>query len=167
MKRYIGLFLLLVLPLASFGVIDLREQLGEATFIQSGLDKLSDEELAVLSGAVEKLLNTQEDVFRAENELPQGDDRFGLETVKARVATLFQSEGPKRIESRILGEFTGWKGGTKFNLENGQVWQQSERGSFKVRKMENPEVVIRRGMLGSYMLKVEGYGTNVKVERLK
>jgi hypothetical protein len=167
MKRYLGIIFVLVLPLASFGAIDLRKELGEATFMESGLDKLSAKELAVLGGAVEKLLNTQEDVMRAENALPQGEDRFGLETVKERVQTLFQSEGPKRIESRILGEFTGWKGGTKFNLENGQVWQQTERGSFKVRKMKDPEVVIRRGMLGSYMLKVEGYGTNVKVERIK
>lgn len=167
MKRRIALFLTILFSLSLLGAFDLREELPARTFKESGLDKLTPQELQALSSAVEALLNQQEDVFRAENDLPQGEDRFGLETVKARVQTLFQSSGPDRLETRIVGEFTGWRGGTIFELENGQVWQQSEAGAFKVRKIDNPEVVIRRGMFGSYLLKVKGYGSNVKVERIK
>jgi hypothetical protein len=146
MKRRIAIFLTLLLPLPLLGDFDLREELPAKTFKASGLDKLTPQELQALNTAVEALLNQQEDILRA---------------------ALFQSQGPDRIESRIMGEFTGWRGGTIFELENGQVWQQSEAATFKVRKKSNPEVVIRRGMFGSYLLKVEGYRSDVKVERIK
>ena len=154
--------LLSPLVLAEF---DLREELDGQAFERSGLNKLSDRELAYLNQEVANLLGR--DVAQAEPELPQGDDRFGLETIKVRVEKLLMSRGPEQIESRLMGEFTGWKGNTRFVLENGQVWQQTDNSRFVSRKMDTPMVTIRRGALGSYLLKVEGYNSSVKVVRIE
>jgi len=78
-----------------------------------------------------------------------------------------QSKAPEAIESRIIGEFTGWGSGTRFRLENGQVWRQTDSDSFVVRKRENPRVFIRRGLFGGYLLKIEGYNSSCKVERVE
>jgi hypothetical protein len=104
----------------------------------------------------------------AADQLPQGEDAFGLEDVRERVAAIFQREGerPEAIESRILGEFRGWSGKTVFRLENGQVWQQSERGEFYLPK-KDAVAVIERGMLGAYYLKIQGYGSRVRVRRVE
>ena len=46
------------------------------------------------------------------SQASKSDDNFGL---------IIRDERDS-IQSRILGEFKGWDGYTKFNLENGQVW---------------------------------------------
>ena len=71
------------------------------------------------------------------------------------------------IQSRILGEFNGWDGYTKFELENGLVWQQSSAGVLRV-KLDNPTVTIKRSrMSDTYMLKVEGLNSSVRVKRIE
>jgi hypothetical protein len=195
MKRLTCLFLSCLLIPTALVALDLREELGDETYEASGLDKLSPEELATLSNAIAALLGRQEEEIRVvvkdevrsevkeevraeveaevrtqvEEELaiPQGDDRFGLETVKNRVRDLFQRDAPDIIKSRIIGEFEGWSGHTRFRLENGQVWKQSEADTFVVKSRSNPEVTIRRGMFGSYLLKIKGFNSSVKVERVE
>lgn len=70
------------------------------------------------------------------------------------------------IRSRVPGLFLGWTGDTVFRLENGQVWEQAESGSFGVR-LENPEVEISRGWFGGYFLAVEGLNRRVRVKRVE
>jgi hypothetical protein len=195
MNRLTCLLLSCLLMPTALVALDLRKELGEETYEASGLDKLSPEELATLSNAVAGLLGRQEeeirvvvkdevrsevkDEVRAEVEaevrtqveeelaIPKGDDRFGLETVTKRVQDMFQRDAPDVIESRLIGDFDGWSGHTKFRLENGQVWRQSESDTFVVRTRKSPKVTIRRGMFGSYLLKIEGYNSSVKVERVE
>lgn len=71
---------------------------------------------------------------------------------------------PERIESRIVGTFTGWNGHTTFKLENGQVWQQTDSGSYETR-LDNPAVVIKRLSFG-YLLTLSGHGATVFVRRV-
>src|SRR5690606_27293797 len=78
-----------------------------------------------------------------------------------------KQRNPDRIESRIMGTFDGWSGSTTFSLENGQVWRQAQDDRFVVPDMENPAVTIEKGLFGAYFLKVEGYGSRVKVRRVK
>ena len=73
MRRLLAVISLLFASLAACA-LDLREELSKETFLESGLDKLTEEELLVLNAAVEGLLNNQEDVLRAENSLPVGVD---------------------------------------------------------------------------------------------
>lgn len=182
MKRYALLFAFVVSALAAADAFDLRQAMGEERFLASGLDKLSSEELAVLSGAVADMLGRQEESVRQlvkeevreevrseveeELQIPKGDDRFGIESVKNRVQDIFKRDTPEVIESRILGEFNGWGGKTRFRLENGQVWQQTQADTFVVR-VKDPVVRIRRGTFGGYLLKIQGYNSSVRVERIE
>jgi len=194
MRTRILCLLAVGLPWVCFAGVDLRQEIGDKAFKASGLEKLTEAELATLNEAVAALLRsregeviaaqteiiTQKDQVIAEQqqrleqqagtpaeELPQGEDRFGLESIKQRVQESMQSEGTDTITSTLVGEFKGWSGNTRFELENGQVWKQTDRSSFVVRKMVNPVITIRRGMFSSYMLKVEGYNSHCKVERVR
>lgn len=86
---------------------------------------------------------------------------FGLERVEEA-----QDKDVKMIQSRYVGDFTGWDGKTTFPLENGQVWQQIESGRMAW-NASNPMITIKRGFMGSYMLSVEGVNKTVRVKRIK
>ena len=91
------------------------------------------------------------------SEASKSNDNFGL---------IIRDERDS-IQSRILGEFKGWDGYTKFELENGQVWQQSSAGVLRV-KINNPTVTIKRSRVSdTYMLKVEGLNSSVRVKRIE
>jgi len=141
----------------------LRKQFTEQEYVDAGLEKLSSEEKEVLAKALARLLEKK---LPAEEKMPRGDDRFGLEMVTERVAEIFQEEEIEEIRSVVPGKFTGWSGKTVFRLANGQVWQQSARGSFYIVKTD-PEVTIRRAALGGYLLQVEGYNSSVRVRRVR
>lgn len=51
-------------------------------------------------------------------------------------------------------------------LENGQVWQQKEK-VWELELKPGDEIVIRRGMLGSYRLQRGGQGASASVIRVK
>jgi len=87
------------------------------------------------------------------------ENEFGQETLPP-IETI------DKVISRIIGEFQGWSGNTKFELENGQVWQQSGNGILSV-SLKNPKVTIKKGVLKSYTLKIEGVNSSVKVRRIK
>ena len=94
------------------------------------------------------------------NEMDESIETFGNE----RIAQV--EDEVDQITSRILGEFKGWSGYTKFQLENGQMWQQSSEGLLIVR-MNNPTVIIKKSFFGTYNLNVEGVNSTVKVRRVE
>jgi len=89
------------------------------------------------------------------------EEGFGLERTKEA-----QDKDINSVQSRYVGEFTGWDGATTFPLENGQVWQQIESGRMSW-KATNPMITIKRGFMGSYKLSVEGVNKSVRVKRIK
>ena len=94
------------------------------------------------------------------NEIDESTETFGNE----RIAQV--EDETNQITSRILGEFKGWSGYTKFQLENGQIWQQSSEGLLIVR-MNNPTVIIKKSFFGTYNLNVEGVNSTIKVRRIQ
>lgn len=88
-------------------------------------------------------------------------DAFGAEQVEGEAAA-----APEQIQSRLVGEFTGWRGNTEFRLENGQVWRQAGSGRLAW-SADSPIVTIRRGVLNSYRLSVEGLNASVRVRRVR
>ena len=84
-------------------------------------------------------------------------DQFGSERMTQT------DEEADQITSRILGEFKGWSGYTKFQLENGQVWQQSSEGLLIVR-INNPTVTIKKSFFGS---RVYGFDPTIKKSKIK
>jgi len=93
-------------------------------------------------------------------EIDESIETFGNE----RIAQV--EDETNQITSRILGEFKGWSGYTKFQLENGQIWQQSSEGLLIVR-INNPTVIIKKSFFGTYNLNVEGVNSTVKVRRIQ
>ena len=76
------------------------------------------------------------------------------------------AEQADEMTSRIPGTFTGWTGNTKFVLENGQVWQQRYATRWTT-ELENPEVIVKRGMFGLHRMKIVGTSKSVPVKRIK
>ena len=93
-------------------------------------------------------------------EIDESIETFGNE----RIAQV--EDKTNQITSRILGEFKGWSGYTKFQLENGQIWQQSSEGLLIVR-INNPTVTIKKSFFGTYNLNVEGVNSTIKVRRIQ
>lgn len=102
-------------------------------------------------------------VSESANTMPAtgNEDAFGAEFIRDA-----EAQGPSQIDSRLVGEFSGWRGNTTFTLENGQVWRQSEEGSLFFRS-DSPLVTIRRGAFSSYRLSVEGINRAVRVRRIE
>jgi len=134
-----------------------EEQMSSRDFKAAGLDKLSPEELAALNAWIRT--NHPNSGSGAVYDR-KADDlvRIGFEDSDAREV----------IVSNLIGEFKGWSGGYLFKLENGQEWRMVEPSELSgIKKMMNPKVTIRPGLLGGWRLTVEGYNTFAKVERIK
>ncbi|MDQ6764867.1 MAG: hypothetical protein M3Z22_02015 [Verrucomicrobiota bacterium] len=63
---------------------------------------------------------------------------------------------PQVIESRIVGRYTGYNGRSRFTLENGQVWAQSQQESRAYPPTDSPPVIIVKGTFGHRMYVVGG-----------
>ena len=72
----------------------------------------------------------------------------------------------QEIVSVIQQPFKGWSGDTVFRLENGQVWQQRQRGNYPYRGT-NPEVRITKNFMGFYRMELTENGKAVAVKRLQ
>jgi hypothetical protein len=70
---------------------------------------------------------------------------------------------PERVESRIVGSFSGWAQGTRFTLENGQTWEAVTVARVAVGRQDSPKVVIARDFIGQYQLAVDGVKQRVVV----
>jgi len=101
--------------------------------------------------------------LREMQKLPKGESAFGNEDKLAAKVVKIQKV-PDQIVSSIDGPFIGWEGKTIFRLSNGQVWRQADPGVFDV-NLKNPEIIISKGMMGAFYLRVKGYGSKVRVVR--
>ncbi len=160
----VGLLGLSGAALADPSFSSLEERMTGREFRETGLYKLTDDELAALNRWIRERSLAEEDPRQgAAQEQPQSsvgdasDDPRGFRS----------SEDRSTIETRIVGSFTGWRGRTEFELENGQVWRQAEAGTFVVPEMQNPDVEIIPGMFNSWRLRVSGYNTRIRVERVR
>lgn len=90
----------------------------------------------------------------------QTQEQFGFEQRRPNVQEL------DTIESYIPGRFEGWKPNMAIRLANGQVWQIAD-GSSRFLDLQNPKVVVRRAMLGSFFLEIEKDPRAPRVRRLQ
>lgn len=143
----------------------LEERMTGQEFRETGLHKLTDEELRALNVWIQQRSLAAEDFERVAGT----DAAPGAERSSAADRRGFAEErGDRRpIRSRIVGEFTGWDGNTEFELDNGMVWRQAEPARLILSPIENPEVVIEPGMFGSWRLGVAGRNARVRVQRVR
>lgn len=146
---------------------DIRGILSREEFNRSGLNKLSEQELLELSGNLYGWKNIPVEVKKTTPEKVTviQEEAFGGETVRVKKSDQSPAK-PTSIRTRIVGDFKGWNGKTRFILENGQVWKQTDKKKFYL-KRTNPEVEIRKGVLGGYFFSLIGSGSKCKVQRVK
>lgn len=123
--------------------------LGSDELSAAGIDGLTPEQIEALNSLAER--------YKA----GKGPDNFG------KSARETGASPPRRIETRIVGEFRGWGGGTIFRLENGQLWQQSNPESYRLPKpLTNPPVAIVKSRIGGYVMLVGGC-PQLRVKRIE
>lgn len=141
----------------------LEERMTGQEFRETGLHKLTDEELRALNAWIQQRSLAAEDFERV-----AGTDAAASAGSAADRRGFAEERGDRRpIRSRIVGEFTGWDGNTEFELDNGMVWRQAEPARLILSPVENPEVVIEPGMFGSWRLGVAGRNARVRVQRVR
>lgn len=70
------------------------------------------------------------------------------------------------ITSEVQGLFEGWSRGSRLQLVNGQVWEVTDN-SVATYRLQAPKATVRRGLLGSYFLEVDGIAQTPRVRRIK
>jgi hypothetical protein len=168
MNKYL-ICLMILCFCGSAAARDLKAEMPPEAFSAAGLDKLSPAELAALNAwlaqgnATAAPATTSAAAPSASSATAAAaavEDRRGLPAPEAT--------DKSAIESRIKGTFRGWSGSTRFELENGQVWVQSNPGeSFNSTERESPSVTIRPAFMGSWILKVEGANSSARVKRIQ
>lgn len=150
-----------VAALAQESFSTLEERMTGKEYHDTGLHKLTDEELAALNEWIRARSLTQE-------EAQELNRQRGTMTDAAGDRRGFQ-DGPDdtSIQSRIVGEFSGWSGETVFELANGMVWEQVRPGTFGMPRTDSPSVTIRPGAFDAWYLSVDGYNREVLVRRVE
>jgi hypothetical protein len=138
----------------------IEDQMTPAELISTGVVKLNQAERQALN---DWLSNKSTAVSQPDNQVK----RELVATADA--ATGFLPANVKRtiVESKIQGSFRGWSGATEFTLENGQVWRQSESGAAEFAVLQSPIVKIIPKSFGSWLLKVEGIHSSLRVRRVR
>ena len=98
------------------------------------------------------------------------DELFGREASNEAVARNPPTSPVTDIETRLIGDFTGWSGRTVFTLDNGEVWQQTKNyiSDYSPRSpIPQPKVTITKGMFGAYNMRIEGIKRTVQVKRVQ
>ncbi|MEZ0469361.1 hypothetical protein [Luteimonas salinilitoris] len=143
----------------------IQQQMTPQEFSAAGLDKLSPDELAALNDWLQRRVG-EETAVAVEQAVEHAREEGRQEVVsKNRGFFHFDSEEP--IESTLQGEFSGFRKGQRYTLENGQVWEQTAAASLSGVRKANPKVTIRPGMLGVWWLQIDGYNTRAKVQRIE
>jgi len=162
MNKLFLTIVILALSSSAFGqqaFSSVEEQMTGAEYKASGLDKLTPEELAALNNWVRAHSLATLDAPTA--GVASGGDSRGFESQKI--------SGMERttITSKLVGKFSGWDGQTTFKLENGMIWQQTDKDKFYLKEVENPVIIIEPGAFGTWKLSTEGYSSKCKVERIQ
>jgi hypothetical protein len=166
MNKILATLILLIVSfslLAAEGFSSLEEQMTGREFDTAGLNKLSPQELDALNAWIRKhSLATLATTSSSKAATAAPEDDRGLKKDKKD-----EDDEKSTITSKLVGKFTGWDGQTVFKLENGMIWAQASKKKFYTEEIKNPEVVIKRGMFGSWHLQVEGVDKDVKVKRIQ
>ncbi len=145
----------------------LEERMTGKEFKETGIVKLTDEELAALNDwlrrhSVATLENAAALSASSSATMDASEDLRGLENQKGT-----NPDGDV-IYSTIVGTFNGWKEkGTLFKLANGMVWRQDDHDTFYVKPTENAEITIEKGFMDVWHLSMVGHGSKVRVKRVK
>lgn len=159
MKSLRVLAVLLLVPFAfttaraqESGFPGVEKLMSPKAFEEAGLHKLTPEERARLNDFIRSYdASTNQEAANAAVERAIKEDKV--------------PSMPQVIESRIVGRFTGYTGRNRFQLENGQVWAQSQQVTQRFPPVESPPVIIVKAGWGHRMYILGG--GNIRVSRIK
>ena len=164
--RLIFLFVATVALSAPAQEADFTAALASPDFEAAGLHKLTPQERTALDRLVADHVARTRTRSAATAPGVVSADTASV-PLQARVARPSDQPKPRRIEARLVGRFTGWTGGTIFELSNGQRWLQVDGDSYQAYPaVDTPEVQLTPAVSGTYLLKVEGYGKRCRVKLL-
>jgi hypothetical protein len=153
----------------------LEERMSGREFMETGLVKLTKEELAFLNDWLKRHSVATLDDASARQAMPRADnsgtiplttnDKRGLGYLGVKSN---HDPDDRVIYGTIAGTIDGWaEKGTLFKLTNGMVWEQTEKDSFSIQPVQNPEVTITKSMLGNWHISIVGYDADVRVKRIR
>lgn len=159
MKKFLALFLVLGSALCHAQEKDfpgVRKAMSPEEYEQAGMSKLSPEERERLDQFIRNAMHASN-----EKAATAAVDR----AVKEEKVSVNE---PEVIQSRIVGRFTGYNGRSRFQLENGEVWAQSQQISRAYPPVDSPPVLIvkGKGVLGGHRMYILG-GGEIRVSRVK
>lgn len=156
-KLFAAALLALATPLA--GAADfssLEERMSGDEFSAAGLDQLTPDQLARLNAW---LRGQWPAAPVAATPYPAQADTRGLSQVSA---------SRDAIVSQYDGEFTGWNAGSIIRLKNGMVWETDGSAQpLAIRGVNDPTIIIEPAMLGTWLMRVEGYNATARVKRVQ
>jgi len=106
----------------------------------------------------------QRPVERAAIKAPESNDDNAKKFIPLR-----RDETPKKRTLTIQSAQTyGGNGYIRFTLENGEVWQQTDRGNLRLGRGSSPDkLTIKKGALGSFRARVNDKAPSIRVKRVK
>ncbi len=120
-----------------------EKSMSPKAFEEAGLNKLTPEERERLDDFIRRYVNSaNQEAANAAVEHAVKDNKIASQ--------------PQVIESRIVGPFHGYNGRSRFTLENGQVWAQSQQVTRAYPPVDSPPVIIVKGSWGWRMYIVGG-----------
>jgi hypothetical protein len=129
-----------------------EKSMSPKAFEEAGLNKLTPEERERLDDFIRRYVSS-------------ANQEAANTAVEHAVKENKVSSQPQVIESRILGPFHGYNGQSRFTLENGQVWAQSQQVTRAYSPIDSPPVIIVKGGWG-WRMYILG-GGEIRVSRIK
>lgn len=174
------LALSLSLPLAAAEFRGLEREMSPEDRVRTGVDRLSAEQRSALDAwlqqrfAAESLAPAAVSTSSAMSAVPAApasapstsatDTRAALSDA-SQIGFSHYTGAREEFSARIVGSFSGWTGRTLFRLDNGQVWQQNESGTYEI-SLESPTVRLRPKALGSWLLVLQN-NRGIRVRRVE
>ena len=149
MIRFCSVFVLALAMQSAFSAEDpdIRQLMTAEEFTDSGLERLSENEIAALNRwLIRYTAQDAEDILES--------------------SPAVQEISNAAIRSRIDGQFNGWNGPTRFRLQNGEIWETSSTRRYDYSAM-NPEVEITRNWMGIHRMRILETGRAINVRRVE
>lgn len=99
----------------------------------------------------------------------QTEDEFGAESVESKRREK-ENRQLKKIDATITDVAVNRRGKVTLTLDNGQVWRQLSADSTKLflsGRNKTYTATIKRGLIGSYMLRINEKNKSIRVQRVK
>ncbi|MGH8157357.1 MAG: hypothetical protein ACREPQ_04515 [Rhodanobacter sp.] len=147
----------------------LQQHMGNSDFHESGLDKLNPAELKHLqqwlSAHAAELAAAVPASEAASASAAAGKPAKSGGGLSHHDASASKAGIPNNtVVNRLAGSFKGWGPHTTFTLQNGQQWRVVDDSDLTTGKtLEDPEVTIKPGFMGSWLLMVKGYNASARV----